>query len=519
MRTRLWFVLVGCPALFFAGVPGLVDASAQDRSGKPGTKSEDSIVEIRPGGVLVTGPRLAAHRMVYDVRDLVRQMPLLLPDLTEESPEVYRDLKANDGGAVLVRFLSNRVAMRPWETVHLLNGARLAVLASPSRHEAVADLLVMLRRISDVAVVMNARLYEVDRAFFTKQVAPLFARDEDPDERPKAVRIDGPLLKRISQEKLLLESEDDKIRPRQEACFLSRRDVVRFNAGPDPTKAGEALTGTGLAGVSFEVQPLVSPDRRYLRLQVSQKVAQLVGIDKVKSLDLASGKEVEVEAPHLRKTTLAGMVQIPDAAPILMPVAYRPPGKESADKVWLMVARPFIWIEEEVKEVRREGGDVSPRSVWDSEVPTDEKPAPAKPLPFNDDVKEVLQGIITDVLTNPRLKSTREFYGTAKDKTVTLVDNEKLGWPKEFKPATHGHKLVEVQEDPFANGRRILGIRLDKFELKHGKSGLFDEPVQVCLVNAGGSANGAVIGGCTVYYGLKRVGKHWVVEFAGLLDP
>jgi hypothetical protein len=600
--------MVGCWALLFARMPGLVDAADPDRSGKPATKTEDRILEIqkllespvemkgfpepvplekflatleallpegkrvsfrideeafgkqlpkvagatvkcprvknvslvsvlrralsqvseidevdfaiRPGGVVITRPRLAAHRVVYDVRGFVRQVPQLLRDLAEESPELYRDLKPDDGPGMLVRFLSNGVALRPWETIEILNGTRLAVFASPTRHEEIDDLLSVLRRRADVAVIMNARLYEVDRAFFAKHVAPLFARDKDSDERPQVIPIEGPLFKKIIQEKLLLESEDEKLRPRQKAPFLSRQEVFRFAAGPHPTKAGEAVTGTGTAGVSFEVQPVLSYDLRYLRLHVSQEVAQLVGIDKVKTLDVASGKEVEVESPNLRKTTVTGTVQIPDGGAILMPVAYRPPGKDNADKVWLLVARPFIWIEEEVRFIRKEGGDVTPRSVWDSEVPKDEqKPTPAKPLPFNDEVKEVLQAVITDVLTNPDLKDTREFYGTAKDNTVTLVDNEKLGWPKEFKPDAHGYKLVEVRPDPFANRRRILGIRLDRFELKPGKSGPHDESIQVCVFNAGGDANGGVIGSCTVYYGLKRVGKHWAVEYAGLLDP
>jgi hypothetical protein len=141
------------------------------------------------------------------------------------------------------------------------------------------------------------------------------------------------------------------------------------------------------------------------------------------------------------------------------------------------------------------------------------------PLPSNDEVKEVLQAIVTDVLTDPGLKSTRAFYGTEKDKTVTLVDNEKLGWPRKFQPETHSYKLVEVHKDPFLDGRRVLGIRLDKFELKDGTTGPFDASIEVCVFNAGGRANGAVIGGCSVSYRPKRVGKHWTVEQIRIFDP
>src|SRR5207249_891977 len=111
---------------------------------------------------------------------------------------------------------------------------------------------------------------------------------------------------------------------------------------------------------------------------------------------------------------------------------------------------------------------------------------------------------------------TREFYGTAKDKTFTLKASDKLGWPKGFTPETHGYKLAEVHLDPFVNQRRVLGINLGKFDLKQKKSEVFDTPIQISIFNAGGSANGAVIGGCIVHYVPKRVGKRWIVEFKGL---
>jgi hypothetical protein len=477
---------------------------------------------IRPSGVVITRPRLAAHKVVYDVRDVVRQMPIPPPDRQEDPAQVYPDVAPTDRPGMLVHLLTELVDMRSWETIEIHNGARLVVVASPDRHDEVADLLESLRRMADTAVVMNARLYEVDRAFFTKQVAPLFATDKRSKDSPAVVRIEGPLFKRITEQKLLLEGDDGKIRPHQVETFLSRHSVFRYAAGPQPGQEGPARTRSGMAGVSFEVRPLVSPDRRFLRLKITQHVAQLVRIDKTKVLDAASGKEVEVESPNLRKTTVTGTVDIPDGGAVLMPVDCRPGAKEDADKVWLLVARPFIWIEEEERERRRTGGGVTtPQSVWDSDVPKDEeeKPTPTKPLPSTEEVKQVLQAVVTDVLTNPDVKDSREFYGTSADKTFALVDTEKLGWPKEFNPATSGYALVKPPLNPFENPRRILGIRIDKFDLKQTKWGIHDAPIEVCVFNAGGTANGSVIGGCTLYYIPKRVGKRWTVELTEQSDP
>jgi hypothetical protein len=400
----------------------------------------------------------------------------------------------------------------------------LEVFASPARQEQIAELLAALRRWLDEAVVMNARLYEMDRAFFTKHIAPLFAGEED--NRPVVLGIDGPLLKKIMQQKLLLESEDVKIAPNHSSNFLSHQSAFRFST---PASAAdkdrhdwnkkETAIGTGLAGVSFEVLPLVSSDRRYLRLQLSQEATQLIGIDKGKALDPLTGNEIDIEVPNVRNTSIKGTVQLLDGSPFIMPVAYRPPGKENEDKIWLLVARPMIWIEEEERERKKDGGEASPREIWNTDVPKDEEEQPkqGKPLPLDDQSKQILQAIIADVLTNPGLKHTRAFYGTPRDKTLALVDTEKFAWPKEFKPETHGHKLVEARRDPFGNQRRVLAIRLDKFDLKAKSEE--EWPIEVCLYNTGGTANGAVIGGCTVYYVPKRVGDRWTVECGGLFDP
>jgi hypothetical protein len=179
----------------------------------------------------------------------------------------------------------------------------------------------------------------------------------------------------------------------------------------------------------------------------------------------------------------------------------------------------MIWIEEETRYLQEEGKAITPKSMWEKEPEKEEQQTAPKPLPGNDKVKQILQAVVTDVLTNPDLKGTREFYGTEKDKTVALIDGDTLGWPKEFNPVTKGYTLVQPSRDPFANQRRIMAIRIDKFDLKQLNNALWNSPIEVCVFNGGGNANGAVIGGCSVYYEVKKVGKRWTVSYTGLLDP
>jgi hypothetical protein len=492
-------------------------------------KDVDVDYGIRADGIVLTRPHLAAHRWVYDVRDIVKEMPSLVADSSWLSSAGFQDIQPSDGPALLARLVSNSLELRPWETIEVLNGTRLALWATPARHEELGDLMRALHRLMDTAVVMNARLFEVDRAFYAKEVAPLFAKAKDGGERPTILSIDAVLFKKIAQMKAFLESEDTNIRPHRDAVFLSQQSVFRYVADLPPArqendlprvgpeKATSAATGTGLAGVSFRVRARVSPDRRYLRLRVSQDVAQLVGIDKTKTLDSSTGIEVQIEVPNLRKTTVTGTVQILDGNPILMPVDYRPREKGKEDKVWLLVARPFIWIQEEMLERLRDGENLTPQDIWDSDVQADDEaapPVPAQRLPRDDDTKEILQAIITDVLTHPGRKQERELIGTRKKKMLALVDTGKLGWPKDFQPATHGYKLVQLKFDPFATRRRVLGIRLDKFDLKQKESDP-NAPIEICLFDAGGTT----IGGYWVSYTAKRVGMKWVVECFERLDP
>src|SRR5207248_3114923 len=55
---------------------------------------------VRPNGLVITRPRLASHSAVYQVRDIVEQMPLLLPEL-KKGADIYQDLKPTDSPALL----------------------------------------------------------------------------------------------------------------------------------------------------------------------------------------------------------------------------------------------------------------------------------------------------------------------------------------------------------------------------------------------------------------------------------
>ncbi len=171
---------------------------------------------------------------------------------------------------------------------------------------------------------------------------------------------------------------------------------------------------------------------------------------------------------------------------------------------------------------RDDKGEPRESQIQSTDEPVSEQEAIAA------DIKAVYDAILLDVLTNHTFGHSREFYGTPGDKRFALVTGEDYGipWPDSYAPSVDGYVVSRVLEGAEIddNSPRLLGIRLDKFNLEESPTA--DEPqllggrIAVTLLNAGGSGGGATpIGGCTVYYDAKRDGDKWTIMCQGALDP
>jgi hypothetical protein len=146
-----------------------------------------------------------------------------------------------------------------------------------------------------------------------------------------------------------------------------------------------------------------------------------------------------------------------------------------------------------------------------------------KPMFSRAEQIEICEAVVRGLLTNSKLKDSRDFYGTVGDKKVALVTYTRSDciWPSFYRPKIPGYNFLRINDnagvDP--NGPRILGFRLDEFNPGQKTTGMFDAPVCVTIMNAGGSGNGGVIGACTVFYGLERDGGRWTVRYQGAFDP
>jgi hypothetical protein len=132
----------------------------------------------------------------------------------------------------------------------------------------------------------------------------------------------------------------------------------------------------------------------------------------------------------------------------------------------------------------------------------DEKQPPFSP-PLNDvQIRDAVQQSIAYALASPNLADTRDFYGTQGDSEVILVNDGPINWPDNLKPEVAGFRLrfaSQFAPDGQCKDRR-LGIRLDKLDLLAPSDGFMDGNITLSLINAGGTRNGTVIGGCRVYY-------------------
>jgi hypothetical protein len=156
----------------------------------------------------------------------------------------------------------------------------------------------------------------------------------------------------------------------------------------------------------------------------------------------------------------------------------------------------------------------------------------------NPDPNELLKQVVVDLLTNPDLKSAREFYGTPGDKDIALRTDSPIAWPADWRPKVPGYDIrfrpaanrlldfiywhvpwgVEIYSYIKLKTPRLLGVSLNKLHLDVQRD--HDDQICVSLFNIGGDGGKTpVIGACIVYYKLKRDQRKWSVEFAGCLDP
>jgi hypothetical protein len=320
---------------------------------------------VAAGGPLAAAqapPALATK--TYDVTDLVRQSAWILDKQPVPSDNTLRDTRAPSPAEKLVREIIAAVDPDSWgtaagsPTIQVENGTKLVVRATNARQKQVAHFLTVLRRLADVAVVMNARLYEVDRAFYVEQIVPGLTNPRQPGSRRLVAYPGETLLRKIERHKRIMEGDALKIPPGRQAAILSWQQAVRYVAQQADSDIGQKKAyRTALEGVSFFARPTVTPDRRLIHLKLTQKVMQLAKGAMIKVNEGDKDFEELVALPD-QESSASTTILVADGGTLLMPVDFRPPAPKGQERVWLLVMRPQIWIQEEERAIRE--GKVAP---------------------------------------------------------------------------------------------------------------------------------------------------------------
>lgn len=251
-----------------------------------------------------------------------------------------------DGIEGLARVIILSIGPEIWEgakggtsTLRELDGAKLEITATAARHAQVEILLRALRGRADISVTLEADWYELDRAFYQKEIEAALAKG------PAAVAEDMAL--KVRKQGVHLRYSKPAI-PHGKDARLSLRNAFVYVAGPgDPKRRPDEVFGTAFHGVSFQVRPAVSADLRSVRLRVAEQVTELAGIRKEKAVDVETGKVCRIEVPELRESSSTLSVRADDGQFVLVPVHYRPRATADKGRVLVLLLQPTIIVEEE----------------------------------------------------------------------------------------------------------------------------------------------------------------------------
>ena len=270
----------------------------------------------------------------YDVRDLVETASVWRPVVGGPGwPAPVAGLDRLEPTEALARVILTTVSPKTWRgpgggaaTLREVNGTKLEIRAADKQHEEVANLLDALRRLADVAVIVTGELYEVDRAFLDKHVKAVRGRRV-------ATPVAEDVAKQLRKDGMRLKSGRVKILPGQVARFFSLHSALAY-----PTREGKA-PGTAFTGVSFRARVAVTPDRRFVRLALTQRSTELLG-----HKDGEGGK-----VPDLAEESTTETIKVDDGDYLLLAARLAPEKAAAAGKgrAVVLLVRPLIYIEEE----------------------------------------------------------------------------------------------------------------------------------------------------------------------------
>lgn len=236
------------------------------------------------------------------------------------------------------------------------DGGELEVRATAKGHEEIGDLIEALHRLTDLAVNVKAEVLELDPAAYEKwlKAIPKSARgkagspvvfssglDLDEKEPTPEEKKDHAQAEKLLRAGKVIQMSSARFANGIENTFSARQAVQTFHpqvAGQKPTQPPQFVKeGFKLVGL-----PVVSADRRFIRLKLTEQSVAVTGLKKRDLGEVIAGQKLVLTSPETEDLGSTGSTTIADGGTVVFRLAYAP-----KDKVWLVVLSPTIFIQAE----------------------------------------------------------------------------------------------------------------------------------------------------------------------------
>jgi hypothetical protein len=223
-------------------------------------------------------------------------------------------------------------------TLSEIHGEKLEIQATPEQHKRIGEFLKVLRRLTDVTVVVESELYEVDRGLEKKEIKPALGKGN------MAV-IDEAVVEKVRKDGKLVLSNKATVIDGQTTAIFSKRTATAYLARPGAEMPYKAVFHGFACGATTNV----SSDYRFVSIKLTRTVTELLEIKKQTVVMPESEKEAELEVPMIQESVVTETVKVGDGVHAVVTIPYRPATLDK-DKVLILLVLPQIRIEEEERE-------------------------------------------------------------------------------------------------------------------------------------------------------------------------
>ena len=295
-----------------------------------------------------------SYTVTYDVRDLVNYLarqPTAKLHTKKAGPMTIDEL----AGVIVASIQAN------WgktSTLEEINGTQLVIHTRKYFHEQIAGELEALRRLADAAVLVQTRLYELDRAVYEEQIAPQLVTEAAPQGPRYGAATPASVIGAIVAAAAKANDQTAFMVPSgQTVRVFSRRRAVASASNSDQFQRAPALHG-----VVVQAAINVSFDRRFILVHLTQEITEQSAARTV-ALYSQDDPVIAVTVPNLAKKTLESPpVEVADSGALVLPLP--PLAGRDDERVALLVIQPTLHIESEEAALRAQAQPLQRSIEW-----------------------------------------------------------------------------------------------------------------------------------------------------------